>query len=44
MFGILDEGVNALEESTKVLIESMGSQYIRTISYRESWVMIGVKG
>ncbi|EGD80632.1 hypothetical protein PTSG_01220 [Salpingoeca rosetta] len=44
VFVIHDEGISAADDELKSAIESMGSRYIRTITYRESWAMIGIKG
>eukprot|EP00056_Hartaetosiga_gracilis_P008704 m.125145 g.125145 ORF g.125145 m.125145 type:complete len:564 (-) comp12974_c0_seq9:188-1879(-) len=44
IFVIFDEGVNSIDDDLIAKIEEYGSQFIRTIEYRESWAMIGVKG
>lgn len=42
--GIRDEGSSQLSDSTYRAFESVGSQFIRRVGFRDSWAIIGRKG
>jgi len=42
--GIRDEGSRMMTEAAYRALESLGSQFIREVGYRDSWAMIGRKG
>ncbi|UCE05351.1 MAG: hypothetical protein JSW07_17305, partial [bacterium] len=42
--GIMDEGSQNLTSAAYLALESLGSQLIRSVRFRDSWAMIGRKG
>jgi hypothetical protein len=42
--GIMDEGSQNLTPAAYLALESLGSQLIRTVGFRDSWAIIGRKG
>ncbi len=44
LVGIMDEGNQNLTPAAYLALESLGSQFIRTVGFRDSWAMIGRKG
>ncbi|MFQ5641095.1 MAG: C25 family cysteine peptidase, partial [bacterium] len=44
LIGIKDDAQYSITESAYQALESLGSQRIRELQYRQSWAMIGVKG
>lgn len=44
LVGIRDEGSYSMTEAAHSALESLGSQYTRSVGYRDSWAMIGKKG
>lgn len=44
MVGIMDEGSQSLTSAAYQALESLGSQLIRSVGFRDSWAMIGKKG
>ena len=44
LVGIMDEGSSAMTERAYRALESLGSQYCRSVGFRDSWALIGRKG
>ncbi len=44
LLAIMDEGSQNLTPSAYMALESLGSQLIRSVGFRDSWAMIGRKG